>query len=128
MMTGVELFKLEQFRRSKETAPQQKTFVALNGNEIGVEINWDDKTFCFFLFKDKRKNRIMETKHIPLETRSVYYRELIWGLFSEYYKTIDKDPDLPMYTKMELGIYVSHLHYHAMAKTLPKVLEKQVIY
>lgn len=49
----------------------------------------------------------------------------------DYYREHDRlasDGDLPLYTRIELALPIGHLHFHAYAGTLEKVLAKEIIY
>lgn len=124
----VERFNAELLRYSKEPKPKKKTFVVLDDNELGFELDWDSDTITFFIYKGKKKNQLLKGESISIYSGEVLIRENLYSLISKYYALRDRDPELTMYTKIELNIIVSHLNYHAFAGTLKKVLTKEVIY
>lgn len=126
-----ELYDLSLVRYSKEVKPQLKSFINLDENKLGLEVNWELQSMRFFIYKKKKKHQLMKSQWIGLhQDKERVYAALIL-LVKRYYKLMQRlEPsgDLPMYTKMELKIPASHLHFHANAGTLQQILDKEIIY
>lgn len=122
------LYRLDEVRHSKEEKPARKTFVQLDGNEIGFDLDWETEMVAFRIFKQKKKNTILEGSPISLYAGEDALCSNLKHLVSEYYRMTGRDPELKMYTIIELSIQISHLNYHVYAGTLRRVLEKEIIY
>lgn len=120
----VERFNINKIRVSREAA-QRRTFVVLNDNRVGFEIDRVHKTIAFFLYKEKKKNAFMMTEHISWYVGVYRLKHLLFSLISNYYKTIGKD-HIPFYAETELSIPVYHFNYHVWAGTLEKALAKEL--
>lgn len=125
---SVERYDISQLKHSKESKPQKKTFVLLDKNHLGFAINWDKEIISFFIYKEKRKDIVLETKFMSLYSGEKKFSQELESLISSYYRLTGRDPELPMYTKIELRLPMSHLNFHVNAGTLKKILDKEVIY
>lgn len=125
---AIKHYRLEEVCHSKETKPQKKTFVNLDGHTLGLDIDWDANQFRFTIFKGKKKNVKLEGNFMSFDTEKDDIKENLVDIVSKWYTSHGRNSELPMYTRMELAIPASHLHYHLEAGTLARILEKEVIY
>lgn len=125
---SIKHYKLDEVRYSKETKPQKKTFVNLDGHTLGLDIDWIANQFRFTIFKDKKKNVKAEGKFMSFDSEKENIKQELVNVVSQWYTSHGRSADLPMYTRMELAIPASHLHYHLEAGTLSRILEKEIIY
>lgn len=125
-----ELYELDLVKYSKEEKPKLKSFVNLDSNKLGLEVNWELGSFRFFIYKQKKKHQLMKSNWVRMKAEKDQLYKTLLVLIMRYYKFMDRlqSDGLPIYTQMELRSVVSHLHYHANADTLRKVLSKEVIY
>ena len=126
-----ELYDCELVLHSKEVKPKIKMFVNLDANKLGLEINWDLSAMRFFIYKKKKKHKLMSSDWIGLHQDVMPIYKTLEKLILRYYKMMDRletNGSLPMYTQIELRKVVSHVHYHANAGTLEKLLSKELIY
>ena len=126
-----ELYDCELVFHSKEVKPKIKMFVNLDTNKLGLEITWDLSAMRFFIYKKKKKHKLMTSDWIGLHQDVMPIYHTLEKLIVRYYKMMDRlesNGSLPMYTQIELRKVVSHVHYHANAGTLEKLLSKELIY
>lgn len=126
-----ELFDIELLQHSKEAKPKLKLFVNLDTNRLGLEINWDLAAMRFFIYKKKKKHKLMSSDWIGLHQDVMPIYKTLEKLILRYYKMMDRleeNGSLPMYTQIELRKLVSHVHFHANAGTLEKLVSKEIIY
>lgn len=124
----VERYPLDQMRYSKEERPQKKTFVNLDGNAFGIEIDWVAQTAMFFIYKEKRRNDIARSEVFSWWDDFNVMKKAMMKMVSDYYRKQGRDPKLALYTKIELTLPVTAFHYHVNAGTIGTVCEKEVIY
>lgn len=124
------LYDIKILCHSIEPRPQLKTFINLDGNQLGVQIMEDLRGVRFFIYKDKRKNQVMTSKWFPFNSKYSKMCKRMLDMLKVYYEEHDRlvDGELPSYTVIEAKKLVSHLNYHILAKTLHGLLEKEVIY
>lgn len=122
-------YSIDILRHSAEK-DQMKTFVNLDGDKLGIEFDDDLNKFRFFMYHDKKKNVKGETAWCSVTASMPKMEKLLYSMVAEYYNRAGRlvNGELPMYTRLELKIPVTHLYYHANAGTLDKLLEKEVIY
>ena len=115
---------------SKETRPQLKTFINLDDNKLGVEIDEELQGCRFFIYNGKRRNQIYKSKWFRYYTRFEKMCKRMTDLLKMYYGDHNRlvEGELPIYTVIEAKKLVSHLNYHILAGTLHGLLEKEVIY
>lgn len=95
---------------------------------MGFDLDWNTEMIAFRVYKNKKKNAIIEGEPISIYAGEEALRSSLMRVISEYYRLTGRDPELKKYTIIELSLPVSHLNYHANAGTLRRVLEKEVIY
>lgn len=122
-------YSIQALRHSSEKE-QLKTFVNLDGKQIGIEFNDSLNKFRFFIYQDKKKNSEYETDWCSISADMHKMERLMRGMIADYYEAAGRltNGELPMYTRLEIRIPVTHLYYHANAGTLEKLLEKEIIY
>jgi len=120
-------YPLDRVRHSKESRPQKKSFLPLDGYALGLEVDWEHEELRYFLYKDKRRNTYSESDWVGFYAGEKALRKPLYDLVAKYYTEVGR-AGLLDYTKMELNIPVGHLHYHIWAGTLQRVLQKEVIY
>jgi len=126
-----DLFDAELVMHSKEAKPKLKLFVNLDTNKLGIEIDRELGSLRFFIYKKKKKHQLMKGQWIGIHQDVMPIYKTLEALILRYYKMMDRlEPNgsLPMYTQIELRKLVSHLHFHANAGTLEKLLSKEIIY
>lgn len=123
-------YHIDILRHSKEEKDPLKSFVNLDGQKIGIEFD-DELTSCrFFLYTKKKAESSCETEWISLDETFQLMESTLFDMIRAYYKKTGRliRGELPMYTRLELRMPVVHLYYHANAGTLPRVLEREIIY
>lgn len=123
-------YSIQILRHSCEKE-QLKTFINLDGNQLGIEFSDDLSEFRYFIYRDKKRNVVCETDWYKTDSTLPELEKPLHDMILTWYKEHDhglKKNDLPMYTRLELKIPVTHLYYHVNAGTLPKLLEKEIIY
>ena len=115
---------------SKEPRPQLKTFINLDDNKLGIEINEDLRGCRFFIYHEKRRNQIYKSKWFRYYSKFEKMVFRMTDLLKRYYADHNRlvDGELPVYTVIEAKKLVSHLNYHILAGTLHGLIEKEVIY
>lgn len=125
----VERFELDRLREhSREDREDRVIFLALNKYKIGFQIDWVHETAMFFLYKTSKKNIFMRTPEISYKSDCWQMKMLLYGLISDYYRSIGKDPVLPMYVEFELAIPVQHLYYLYWSRTMNYELSRKKVY
>lgn len=124
----IERYPLEQMRYSKEERTQKKTFINLDGNALGIEIDWENETALFFIYREKRRNDVIKSDSFSWYDDHMIIRKIMFKMISEYYRQQGRDPKLAMYTRIELALPITAFQYHVYAGTLAQVCEKEVIY
>lgn len=121
---------------------QRKRFLNLDDNTLGIGIDQELNTMCFFIFKEKKTNIVKYHSrrwNKDLKYRSAFIKlncdfYIIWrtlnNLIYKYYENNDRliRDDIPTYTQMEMQKICGHVWYHIQAGTLNQLLEKEVIY
>lgn len=124
------LYDIKIICHSVEPRPQLKSFINLDGKNLGVQINEDLRGVRFFIYEGKRKNQVKTSKWFHFNATFSKMCKRMLDMLKEHYKEHDRlvDGELPTYTVIEAKKLVSHLNYHILAKTLHGLLEKEVIY
>lgn len=125
--TGKEKHRLEEIRKAKEFKPPRHIYTNLDGNELGFELDWDKKNVVFFIFHEKKRNEILRIDPISIFAGEDAIRKQIRDLVSAYRGMIGKDPEVKMYSMIELSILASHFSFHASTGTLKRALEKEEV-
>lgn len=127
-MSQTATYPLDRVRNAREPRQQKKSFVPLDGYQIGLEIDWGAEILRYFLYKDKRHDVLLKSEWVSFYDKEKGLRAPLHELILTYYKSINRTSKLSDYTKMELNIPVGHLYYHIWAGTLRKVLSKEIMY
>lgn len=123
-------YDIQILRHSKEEKDQLKSFINLDNHHIGIEFDDDFKRCRYFLYKDKKKHADQYSDWVKMSGTRDELSLPLFAMVQKYYAEHSRlvDGDLPLYTKIELMIPVTHLYYHINAGTLNRVLEKEIIY
>lgn len=115
---------------SKEPRPQLKSFINLDDNKLGIEINEDLQGCRFFIYHGRRRNQIYKTNWFRYYSKFDKMCKRLLDLLKLYYADHERlvDGELPVYTVIEAKKLVSHLNFHILAGTLHGLIEKEVIY
>lgn len=110
-----------------EVRPQMKTYINLDDNQLGLSVDWDNSMVGFFIYKKKKKFPIMESPMKSMSLEKAELEQLMFDLVQRYYNSQGRGP-LSKYTKLELSLLTFQIWFHISAGTLPRLVEKEVIY
>lgn len=127
----IDSYRLDEVRHSREDRKHLATFVTLDGCELGLDIQWELRGLRFTIFRKHKRDKLATTRWISFassqETMYNTLYELVLDYYREHGKTIE-DNGLPTFTRIELRVPISHLHFHINAGTLSDLLQKEIIY
>lgn len=114
--------RLSDLRTHSREKADKKTFINLNGAQLGVNIH-DDNDLSFYIFKDDKV--IMESKKIHKYAGVLELQHTLEETVLTFYQKYRDKNELPMFTKIELAILCSHLQFHIDANTLSRVINER---
>lgn len=124
-------YDISILKHSKEPKPKLKTFVNLDGQKLGIEFDDQLENCRFFIYTKKKKDASDYSSWVSIYEDEKKIQDVLYAMIVNYYQDHDRlasDGNLPLYTRIELALPIAHLHFHAYAGTLEKVLAKEIIY
>ena len=120
-------YSLKLILKMVEVRPQMKTYINLDDNQLGPSVDWDNSMVGFFIYKKKKKFPIMESPMKSMTLEKAELEQLMFDLVQRYYNSQGRG-SLSKYTKLELSLLTFQIWFHISAGTLPRLVEKEVIY
>lgn len=126
----INAYSIDTLRISKEDFPTKKSFINLDDNHLGFQVDTILGGVRFIIYGARKRDIVMITKWMPMIDNVLLYRSSLQALVKSYYKKHDRlvAGSVPEYTKIALAIYAQHLSFHIQSGSLSRILEKERIY